>query len=113
MKKMTKQVLSFVMAHVIVVGTLPLTAIAEGSSVTNYDDFIAELKVLETYAEEYAKAVQRDPGELVLNFIRTGVERYQDSEWTTLAGQEITGFTNYVKEQDNANGTTVMKLGTL
>lgn len=110
MKKMTKQVLSFVMALVIVVGTLPLTAIAEGSSVTNYDDFIAELKVLETYADEYAKAVQRDPGELVLNFIRTGVERYQDSEWTTLAGQEITGFTNYVKEQDNANGTTVMKL---
>ena len=110
MRKMTKQVLSFVMALVIVVGTLPLTAIAEGISVTNYDDFIAELKVLETYAEEYAKAVQRDPGELVLNFIRTGVERYQDSEWTTLAGQEITGFTNYVKEQDNANGTTVMKL---
>ena len=45
--------------------------------VTNYADFLANLKVLETYADAFAAANPgRDAGELVLNFIRTGVERY-------------------------------------
>ena len=103
----TKKWLSFILAVVMIVGLLPLGASAE---VTNYADFMTDLKQLEIYAQEYATAVSRDPGELVLNFIRTGVERYQDSNWTTLAGQEIVGFTNYVKAQDAENGTSVMDL---
>lgn len=83
---------------------------ADYGSVTNYDDFMANLKVLEGYADTYAAAVSRDPGELVLNFIRTGVERYQDDNWTTLAGQEIVGFTSYVAAQDAEQGTTAMCL---
>ncbi len=83
---------------------------ADYGSVTNYDDFMANLKVLEGYADTYAAAVSRDPGELVLNFIRTGVERYQDDNWTTLAGQEIVGFTSYVAAQDAEKGTTAMCL---
>ena len=46
----------------------------------------------------------------MLNFIRTGVERYQDDNWNTLAGQEIVGFTNYVQAQDTEKGTTAMNL---
>lgn len=102
-----KKWLSFLLAAVMIVSLVPLRASA---AVTNYPDFMADLKVLETYAQEYAASVSRDPGELVLNFIRTGVERYQDSNWTTLAGQEIVGFTNYVQAQDTEKGTTVMDL---
>ena len=110
MRKMTKQALSVIMAIMLLIGTLPLSAIAETISVSNYADFMDSLKILEGYAEEYGQSVGRDPGELVLNFIRTGVERYQDSEWTTLAGQEITGFTQYVEQQDNENVTNAMRL---
>ena len=103
----TKKWLSFLLAVVMIVGLLPLGVSA---AVTNYADFMTDLKQLEIYAQEYAASVSRDPGELVLNFIRTGVERYQDSNWTTLAGQEIVGFTNYVKAQDAEKGTTAMDL---
>ncbi len=110
MKKHTKQVLSIVMAIVMVIGIMPLNAIAEGN-VTNYNDFMTNLKVLEGYAAEYAaKIYGKDPGELVLNFIRTGVERYQDDNWNTLAGVENTGFTSYVEAQDAEKGTSAMNL---
>lgn len=110
MKKHTKQVLSIVMAIVMVIGIMPFNAIAVGN-VTNYNDFMTNLKVLEDYAAEYAAQIYgKDPGELVLNFIRTGVERYQDDNWNTLAGYENTGFTSYVEAQDAKNGTTAMNL---
>ena len=103
----TKKWLSFLLAVVMIVGLVPLRASAASE---DYDSFMEDLKVLEAYAEEYAAAVSRDPGELVLNFIRTGVERYQDSNWNTLAGSEIVGFTNYVQTQDSETGTSVMDL---
>ena len=79
----------------------------EELEVTNYADFLAALKVLEGYAAEYASAnTANTAAELVLNYIRTGVERYNDSEWTMLAGAEITGFVTYVAEQDALNDTT-------
>lgn len=115
-KRISKRLLALLLATVMIVSVAPLSAIAEDSavvggteggsasteesSVTNYPDFLSKLKQLELYAETYGAAVYRDPGELVLNFIRTGVERYQDDNWETLAGQEITGFTNYVAAQD-------------
>ena len=89
---------------------LPLYAFAHGS-VTNYADFLTELKQLEVYAENYyAQNKSKSEGELVLNFVRTGVDRYLDGNWAALAGQEITAFTSYVEAQDAANGTTVMNL---
>ena len=111
-QKNTLSWISLVLVAVMLIGMLPLGAIAETStSVTNYDDFIANLKVLETYADAYAAEIYgKDSGELVLNFIRTGVERYQDDNWTTLAGAENTGFTSYVEAQDQENGTTAMAL---
>ena len=104
-KKFSKRLVALFLAVLMIVMAVPVVA-EDGAtettgSVTNYEDFMSKLKQLEIYADEYAKAVAgRDPGELVLNFIRTGVERYQDDNWTTLAGQEIVGFTNYVKDQD-------------
>ena len=104
--------IAVVLTIVMLVNVIPQPVGAEtSSSVTNYEDFMTHLKVLEGYAGEYAAAIYgKDPGELVLNFIRTGVERYQDDNWTTLAGVENTGFTSYVKEQDAKNGTNAMAL---
>ena len=124
-KKVSVKLLAFLLTVVMVFCALPLATLAEttgttGStstvadykhgSVTNYEDFMKNFKVLEGYADTYAAAVGRDAGELVLNFIRTGVERYQDDNWTTLAGEEIVGFTSYVATQDAEKGTTAMNL---
>ena len=107
LKRAIAKVLAVVLATIMVVGLVPLSVFA---STTNYPHFLANLKQLEIYADEFAAQSSRDPGELVLNFIRTGVDRYQDGNWAALAGQEITVFTDYVKQQDAANGTNVMDL---
>ena len=108
-KKNSVRLLSLLLVIVMVAGLVPMYIFAAGS-VTNYDDFLTELKQLEVYADEYAASTYRDPGELIMNFIRTGVDRYLDGNWATLAGQEIVGFTNYVQAMDEENGTTVMNL---
>ena len=102
--------LALAVAVVMVIGMLPLAALASGS-VYDYPAFISALKVLEGYADTYASNhMSMDADELVINFIRTGVERYRDGNWTTLAGEEITEFTEYVEEQDAINGTNAMDL---
>ena len=104
-KRVSRRLLALLLAMIMTIGIAPMPIFAEGettvdtteeTSVTDYTDFMTKFKQLEIYADEYAAAVRRDAGELVLNFIRTGVERYQDDNWTTLAGQEIIGFTNYI-----------------
>ena len=78
----------------------------EEETVTDYATFLSSLKILEEYAADYAGShAGEDKIELVINYIRTGVERYLDGSWKILAGEEITEFTSYVKEQDKANGT--------
>ena len=84
--------------------------VAEEAGVADYASFVSNLKVLEGYAEAYAPTANKTANELVINFIRTGVERYNDGNWKTLAGEEITAFTTYVEQQDAANGTTAMLL---
>ena len=109
LKSVTVKLITLALTLCMLVGLVPMTAFAAGS-VTNYPDFLAQLKQLEIYADEYSASSGKDSGELVLNFIRTGVERYQTGTWNALAGEEITGFTAYVEEQDAANGTTAMNL---
>lgn len=78
--------------------------------VDTYADFVKYLKVLEGYADSFAASSGKKAGELIVNFIRTGVERYNESLWPQLAGQEITAFVNYVANQDAQKGTTAMAL---
>ena len=105
----TTRWLALVLAVIMTVSLLPLSSLAAGS-VYDYQAFMSNLTVLEGYADTYAAASGKDAGELVINFIRTGVDRYNDGNWKTLAGEEIVGFTSFVEEQDAANGTTVMDL---
>ncbi len=76
----------------------------------DYATFLAALKVLEGYAGSYVSANGGDAKELVINYIRTGVERYTEGNWVTLAGEEKTAFVEYVAQQDAANGTNAAVL---
>ena len=78
----------------------------EYEGISDYQSFIEALTVLEGYAEEYAgEHAGEDAAALVINYIRTGVEKYTSSSWTTFCGEEKKAFTNYVAEQDAANNT--------
>ena len=104
-KQHSVRVIAIALAVVMIFGLVPMNALALDTSA--YNDFVATLKVLETYAASYSATSGKDVNELVLNFVRTRVDRYNDDNWTTLAGEEITGFTNFVKQQDAEKGTTV------
>ncbi len=112
MLKTSKRVLAFILMLAMTVSMfIPMMAFAATGSVSDYASFMEDLEVLEQYATGYAasnsgKSVQ----ELMINFIRTGVDRYNDGNWKTLAGEEIVGFTSYVEAQDAATGNSVMDL---
>ncbi|MBR3997850.1 MAG: hypothetical protein IKI93_05845, partial [Clostridia bacterium] len=116
LKKVSKKALPLILAMLMLVGAMPMSAFADDSvtgiiavdeekvfidlladdvevpdvdvlptiegTVDNYADFMKYLRILEGYAESYAESInstgmnKKDPAELVLNFIRTGVERY-------------------------------------
>ena len=79
-----------------------------------YQAFLQNLKVLEGYAQTYAREhTGEDAVGLVINYVRCGVEKYTSGSWTMLAGEEKTDFTNYVASQDTANGTTAQALRSL
>ena len=111
-----RRFLAALMVLCLLVGVMPSIAFAAETGtkanneleVKDYNTFLANLKILENYAKVYAATNPgNDVTELVLNYVRTGVERYLDGNWKTLAGEEKTDFVNYVAAQDAANGTTV------
>ena len=66
--------------------------------------------MLEQYASDYAAMNSLDANELVINYVRTGIEKYNTDSWAILAGSENTAFVSYVVEQDTANATTAQAL---
>lgn len=109
MKKLKSRLLSILMATVMLFGLLPLAAFAENNEAAGmqYSDFLASLTVLEEYADVYAREHSgEDATALVINYIRTGVEKYTSGAWTAFCGPENTNFSGYVAEQDTANSTT-------
>ena len=76
------------------------------AEVTTFKDFLSHLKNLEVYAKEYVKnSANENVKELVLNYIRTGVEKYASSGgWEILAGKTKTDFINYVAEREKETG---------
>ena len=86
----------------------------ETLSVSSYQDFLTDLTALETYADAYVKEHSgEDAYGLIINYIRTGVERYTTSAWTTFCGPENTAFVTYVADQDKANATSAEALRNL
>ncbi len=75
-----------------------------------FSAFLANLEVLESYAGEYAPVTGESAVGLVINYIRTGIEKYNTGSWAILAGPENTAFVDYVAEQDVQNGTAASDL---
>ena len=87
---------------------------AATTMISDYATFLSCFKVLEGYAQTYA---EENAGEnvnaLIINYIRTGVERYTSGTWEMVCGKENTAFTAYVSEQDTANNTSASALKNL
>ena len=89
--------------------------------ITNFDDFIENLAILEAIADYYVKKVApgNDPAMLVIKYIRTGVDRYNSGSWNIMAGYEDADFAEYVRkyeEEYNASleeGEEMMKVSGL
>ncbi len=74
--------------------------------VLNWETFKEGIEALEYYAAEYAKNNPgKDPMKLMINFLRTGVDRYTDDSWTTMAGAPETSFIKDVLAYDDIYGT--------
>ena len=81
------------------------------TEVSDYETFLSCFKVLERYAQSYAEEnIGEDVNALIINYIRTGVERYTSGTWEMVCGKENTAFTAYVSEQDAANNTSASAL---
>ena len=109
--------ISVILTFVMIFGVMsPVTSFAsetqsaEPSAVSEYSDFLDSLKVLEEYADSYAQSSGGDAFGLVINYIRTGIEKYNTDSWAILAGAEDTAFTAYVAQQDEENGTNAQGL---
>ena len=127
MKRHLSLCLVFVM---LLTAMLPVSVFAAGSNdegsvasggnaaattmISDYATFLSCFKVLEGYAQTYAEEnAGEDANALIINYIRTGVERYTSGTWEMVCGKENTAFTAYVSEQDTANNTSASALKNL
>ena len=87
---------------------------AATTMISDYATFLSCFKVLEDYAQTYAEEnTGEDANALIINYIRTGVERYTSGTWEMVCGKENTAFTAFVSEQDTANNTSASALKNL
>ena len=117
-RKFGSKSLSLLLVLCMVFGLLGVPVFAEDDTAAEPTDdfaaFLANLRVLEGYADEYAaENTEKNAVELVLNYIRTGVPKYAEATWSLVAGPEDTGFTAFVAQKDEANGTTASALRNL
>ena len=67
--------------------------------INSYEDFVFYLYILEEMATEYSRMNPgKDPVDLVIKYIRTGVDRYNSGSWGIMAGYEDAAFAKYVAE---------------
>ena len=96
---MKKRILAGLLAVCLMVSVLPAMAFAaEESTIDNYEDFLYYLSALEELAQVYAEQNPgKDPINLVIKYIRTGVDRYNSGSWNIMAGYEDAGFASFVE----------------
>ncbi len=79
----------------------PIPALGE-PQINSYEEFANNLYMLEGFANMYAiEHPGVDPLELMIKYIRTGVERYNSGSWGIMAGYEDAGFANFVRAYEN------------
>ncbi len=77
----------------------------ETPRIEDFETFIMYLGLLESLAYMYSEvAPETDPAELVIKYIRTGVDRYNSGSWEIMAGKEDKEFAKYVAQiEDDLN----------
>ena len=99
LKKM-KRILSILLSVVMVLslGLVSASATEEeagnGPVIEDYDTFLLNLGLLEQLALMYVDEVDpgKDPLDLVIKYVRTGVDRYNSGSWGIMAGYEDPNF---------------------
>ena len=83
----------------------------ETPAIEDFETFIMYLSLLEELADIYVTEYPgNDPLDLVIKYIRTGVDRYNSGSWGIMAGYEDAGFAKFVAEMEdmvNAEATSV------
>ena len=101
-KKLGKRVLPILLAILMVFSLAPIGAFAaeDEPCITRYDEFILNLYLLEEVANIYVAEVDdtADIYDLIIKYIRTGVDRYNSGSWGIMAGYENVDFANFVAE---------------
>ncbi len=86
----------------------------ETPAVEDYDTFIMYLALLEEIANLYVtENPGNDPLDLVIKYIRTGVDRYNSGSWGIMAGYEDVAFAQYVaaiEDEVNMTATSVEEM---
>ncbi len=90
----------------------------EAPTTTDFATFMENLAILEELANSYASEVPgKDPVNLIIKYIRTGVEDYNEGSWGIMAGYEDSGFAEYVAriedEYNSMSGTVVISVSAL
>lgn len=74
--------------------------------INDYESFIMYLSLLEELAYIYGSEISpgTDPLDLIIKYIRTGVDRYNSGSWEIMAGKENAEFAEFViMMQDSVN----------
>ena len=115
-KSIIKRVLPLLLSVLMIFSVIPMqafaaepTAVAAEPSINDYETFVTYVSLLEEVAYLYtAENPGVDPLNLVIKYIRTGVDRYNSGSWNIMAGYEDAAFAEYVaaiEEMLNAEAT--------
>ena len=82
--------------------------------IEDFETFIMYLSLIEELADIYVtENPGRDPLDLVIKYIRTGVDRYNSGSWGIMAGYEDADFAKFVAEMEdmvNSEATSVEEM---
>ena len=99
-KKIGKRLLPILLAVIMLFSVLPMQAFAVTAGepyIDNYEMFLMNLNYLEIFAEYYAQEnPNSNPLDLVIKYIRSGVDRYRSGSWGIMAGTEDKQFFDFV-----------------
>ncbi len=80
----------------------PIPALGE-PEISDFEDFIGNLNFLEVLAQMYVmEHPGSDPLELIIKYIRTGVDRYNSGSWGIMAGYEDAEFAKFVRATEHS-----------
>ena len=102
--KRVKKMIGLILAIGMLLAVLPfqaLAAVSGGQQMTDYQEFLKNVKTLEEYAVDYTKENPgKDPAALTIAYVRGGEEEYSTGFWNRIVGQEDSRFAAYVASRE-------------